>query len=71
MPSVIQATNGDEIKLKSEVGSYGMPQCDDELEKPDDNTGGFNQNDVVIYSSVGHTSTTYTSSENYNFQSFH
>lgn len=68
LPSVIQTTNGDEIKLKSEVANYGMPQ---EIEKRDGNTNSSYHDDVVIYSSVGHTSTTYTSSENFNFQSYH
>ncbi|CAG9865144.1 unnamed protein product [Phyllotreta striolata] len=72
LPTVIQATtNGDEIKLKSEVNSYGMGQCDEEMEKQDDNASSSYQDEVVIYSSVGHTSTTYTTSENYNFQNFH
>ncbi|XP_057665944.1 zinc finger protein 420-like isoform X1 [Diorhabda carinulata] len=68
LPSVIQTTNGDEIKLKSEVANFGMPQ---EIEKRESNTNNSYQDDVVIYSSVGHTSTTYTSSENFNFQNFH
>ncbi|XP_050501833.1 zinc finger protein 852-like [Diabrotica virgifera virgifera] len=68
LPSVIQTANGDEIKLKSEVANFGMPQ---DMDKQDgSNAGNAYQNDV-IYSSVGHTSTTYTTSENYNFQSFH
>ncbi|KAJ8960781.1 hypothetical protein NQ318_020075 [Aromia moschata] len=33
LPSVIQTTNGDEIKLKSEVATFNIAQCEEGLEK--------------------------------------
>ncbi|XP_023017036.1 uncharacterized protein isoform X2 [Leptinotarsa decemlineata] len=71
LPSVIQTTNGDEIKLKSEVGSFTISHCESELEKQGESAGNSYQDGVVIYSSVGHTSTTYTSTENFNYQNYH
>ncbi|KAG5885376.1 hypothetical protein JTB14_023763 [Gonioctena quinquepunctata] len=72
LPSVIQATNGDDIKLKSEVGSFTISHCEGDMEKQEGNpsAGGFDDG-VVIYSSVGHTSTTYTTSENFSYQNYH
>lgn len=72
LPSVIQTTNGEEIKLKSEVANFTISQTSegDIIEKQEEAAGTF-EDGVVIYSSVGHTSTTYTVSENFNFQNYH
>lgn len=73
LPSVIQTANGEEIKLKSEVANFTLAQCDDDdiIEKQEAAAARVFEDGTVIYSSVGHTSTTYTVSENFNFQNFH
>lgn len=71
LPSVIQTTNGEEIKLKSEVSTFNISQCEENIEKHEASASGTFQDSTVVYSSVGHTSTTFTSSENFNFQNYH
>lgn len=73
LPSVIQTANGEEIKLKSEVANFTITQCgdDDIIEKQEEEAARAFEDGAVIYSSVGHTSTTYTVSENFNFQNYH
>lgn len=74
LPSVIQTANGEEIKLKSEVANFTLTQCDDVdiIEKQEEEGAArVFEDGTVIYSSVGHTSTTYTVSENFNFHNYH
>ncbi|KAJ8920878.1 hypothetical protein NQ315_015671 [Exocentrus adspersus] len=71
LPSVIQTTNGEEIKLKSEVSSFSISQCEENLDKHESGASGTFQDSTVVYSSVGHTSTTFTTTENFNFQNYH
>lgn len=73
LPSVIQTANGEEIKLKSEVANFTITQSgdDDIIEKQEEDAARAFDDGAVIYSSVGHTSTTYTVSENYNFHNYH
>ncbi|KAJ8970868.1 hypothetical protein NQ314_000993 [Rhamnusium bicolor] len=69
LPSVIQTTNGDE--LKSETASFNITQCEESLEKQQEASASSTfQDNTVAYSSVGHTSTTYTTSDNFNFQNY-
>lgn len=72
LPSVIQTANGEEIKLKSEVANFTITQCTEEdIEKQENEAATVFEDGAVIYSSVGHTSTTYTVSENFNFPNYH
>ncbi|XP_076254107.1 uncharacterized protein LOC143192574 isoform X2 [Rhynchophorus ferrugineus] len=70
LPTVIQGANGEEIKLKTEIGSFNIAQVD-ELDKNDivSTSGTFHEGDSVTFSTV-QTSTTYTSAENFTFQTF-
>lgn len=71
LPTVIQGADGEEIKLKTEIGSFNLSQVEDDLEKHEvvSTSSTFHEGDAVAFSTV-QTSTTYTSAENFTFQTF-
>ncbi|XP_019757245.1 zinc finger protein 91 isoform X3 [Dendroctonus ponderosae] len=71
LPTVIQGENGEEIKLKTEIGSYNMNQVEDDMDKHEvvSASNAFHEGETISFSTV-QTATTYTSAENFTFQTF-
>ncbi|CAH1127829.1 unnamed protein product [Ceutorhynchus assimilis] len=71
LPTVIQNADGEQIKLKTEIGNFNLGQVDEDLDKHEVSTSSvsYQDTDGVVFSTV-QTGTTYSSAENFNFQTF-
>lgn len=72
LPTVIHGEDGEEIKLKTEISSFNLTSVEDELDKHENvsTSSTFHEGETVSFSAV-QTSTTYTSADNFTFQTFH
>lgn len=73
LPTVIHGTDGEEIKLKTEIGNFNISQVDEDLDKNDVvSTASTFEGDSVEFSTV-QTQTTFPEDEedeNFTFQAF-
>ncbi|XP_030765393.1 zinc finger protein 189-like [Sitophilus oryzae] len=68
----LQGANGEEIKLKTEIGSFNLGQVNDGLDKHKVVTTSdtFDEGDAAVAFSTVQSSTTYTSAESFAYQTF-
>ncbi|XP_060518898.1 zinc finger protein 84-like isoform X2 [Cylas formicarius] len=73
LPSVIEGSNGEEVKLKTEIGGFNIAHVEEDPDKHEvmSTTSTYHEgSDSVSYSTVP-TSTTYSEAETFAFQTFH